>query len=170
MNHTPSLPFYTRIVFGLIWIIDALLGMQPGVVPVLLVVNLYQGVQGQPEFITAWLRFWYGLVSSSPALALNLLTVASFVIGVSLILGTCLRVTYLFGAGLSLFIWSITGFGGPYQPYTPDIGAPPLYAIVFLMLYWAGTESTRLSFDVELSRRLKWWSRISFTAKRSPSI
>ncbi|MEM3670250.1 MAG: hypothetical protein QW767_00685 [Thermoprotei archaeon] len=62
-------------------------------------------------------------------------TILSFTFAATLISGIARKPTYLFGAAFSLLNWSVTGFGGPYQPYTPDIGAPPIYAIVFILLF-----------------------------------
>ena len=124
-----------RIIFGLVWVVAALLQWLPQFQNTF-VAQVTAARGGQPGFIEAWLSFWGNLVSVNPLLFARLLATTEAVIAVFLILGLFSNLTSLVGIFLSLGIWAVPeGFGGPYIPgFTTDIGTAFPYAILFLVL------------------------------------
>ena len=125
-----------RIIFGLIWVVAALLQWQPQFQHSF-VEQVAAAKAGQPGFIQGWISFWAQLVSINPLLFARALATTETVIAVFLILGIFSNLTYIVGIFLSLGIWSIPeGFGGPYIPgATTDIGTAFPYAILFIVLF-----------------------------------
>ncbi len=124
-----------RIIFGLVWVVAAILQWLPQFQNTF-VGQVASAKGGQPGFIQSWVSFWANLVSVNPLLFARMLATAETVIAVFLILGIFSNLTYIVGIFLSLGIWSIPeGFGGPYIPgATTDIGTAFPYAILFVVL------------------------------------
>src|SRR6266487_1221405 len=124
-----------RIIFGLVWVVAAILQWLPQFQNTF-VGQVAAAKGGQPMFIQSWVSFWANLVSVNPLLFARMLATAETVIAVFLILGIFSNLTYIVGIFLSLGIWSIPeGFGGPYIPgATTDIGTAFPYAILFVVL------------------------------------
>ncbi|MEM3656529.1 MAG: hypothetical protein QXP58_08470 [Thermoprotei archaeon] len=93
-----------RITFGLVWLADGILWLQPGVTPILFVVNVYSGVQGQPSSVSPWLYFWFNLIESNPSVFMDATTVLSLMLGVILTLRIMRKPAYLLEAAFSIFI------------------------------------------------------------------
>lgn len=124
-----------RIIFGLVWLIAALLQWLPPFQNTF-VAQVAAAKAGQPGFIQVWITFWANLVSINPLLFARTLATTETVIAVFLILGVLSNLTSLVGIFLSLGIWAIPeGFGGPYIPgFSTDIGTAFPYAILFVVL------------------------------------
>lgn len=124
-----------RIIFGLVWIIAAILQWLPQFQNAF-VAQVAAAKAGQPGFIQAWISFWANLVSVNPLLLARMLATTETVIAAFLILGLFSNLTSIVGIFLSLGIWSIPeGFGGPYIPgFSTDIGTAFPYAILFVVL------------------------------------
>src|SRR5712691_9088730 len=124
-----------RIIFGLVWVVAALLQWLPQFQNTF-VAQVAAAKTGQPGFIQAWISFWASLVSVNPLLFARMLATTEAMIAVFLILGLLSNLTSLVGIFLSLGIWAIPeGFGGPYIPgFTTDIGTAFPYAILFVVL------------------------------------
>src|SRR6266852_1640321 len=124
-----------RIIFGLVWVVAALLQWLPQFQNTF-VAQVAAAKAGQPGFIQVWITFWANLVSVNPLLFARALATTETVIAVFLILGVLSNLTSLAGIFLSLGIWAIPeGFGGPYIPgFSTDIGAAFPYAILFVVL------------------------------------
>ena len=124
-----------RIIFGLVWVVAALLQWLPQFQNTF-VAQVAAAKAGQPDFIQGWISFWANLVSVNPLLFARILTTTEAAIALFLILGLFSNLTSLVGMLLSLGIWSIPeGFGGPYIPgHSTDIGTAFPYAILFLVL------------------------------------
>src|SRR5947209_5815273 len=124
-----------RIIFGLVWVVAAILQWLPQFQDTF-VGQVAAAKAGQPGFIQAWISFWANLVSVNPLLFARMLAATETVIAAFLILGLFSNLTSIVGIFLSLGIWSIPeGFGGPYIPgFSTDIGTAFPYAILFVVL------------------------------------
>jgi thiosulfate dehydrogenase [quinone] large subunit len=124
-----------RIIFGLVWVVAALLQWLPQFQHTF-VAQVAAAKAGQPGLIQGWISFWANLVSVNPLLFARILATTESAIAILLILGLFSNLTSIVGIFLSLGIWSIPeGFGGPYLPgQSTDIGTAFPYAILFLVL------------------------------------
>src|ERR1700720_3904581 len=124
-----------RIIFGLVWVVAALLQWLPPFQNTF-VAQVTAARGGQPLFIQAWISFWANLVSVNPLLFARMLATTESVVAVFLILGLFSNLTYIVAIFLSLGIWAVPeGFGGPYIPgVTTDIGTAFPYVILFAVL------------------------------------
>ena len=118
-----------RIVFGLVWVVAALLQWLPQFQNSF-VAQVAAAKAGQPAFIQGWITFWANLVSVNPLLFARIEATTESAIALFLILGLFSNLTYIVG------IWAIPeGFGGPYiAGVTTDIGTAFPYAILFAVL------------------------------------
>jgi len=138
-----------RILFGIVWGIDAWFKWQPSFV------NNFKDYlagaqQNQPWPVHHWIGFWINTVGVDPAVFAYLVAVAETVIALALILGVFMNLTSVLGVLLAVVIWSTAeGFGGPYQAGSTDIGAAVIYALVF-----AGLFLSSAGLYVGLDRRL----------------
>lgn len=147
---------WLRIVFGIIWGIDAWFKWQPGFVD-----NFHSyltGAQdGQPWAVHHWIGFWINVVHVDPKVFAYLVAAGETAIAVALILGVFSNLTYLIGVFLSVVIWSTAeGFGGPYQAGSTDIGAAIIYVLVFAGLFLSSA-GLYMGFDRRLTPRLGRW-------------
>ena len=152
-----------RIIFGLIWAIDAAFKWQPAFRSGFLD-QIKSAADGQPDWLHGWFNFWIHLLSHNPHLFAIMVMLIESLIALALIFGVARRTTYLSAAVFSLLIWSVAeGFGGPYSATSTDIGTGIIYAIVFFSLYGldrlAGLSSW--SLDSYISKRLPWWAVIA---------
>lgn len=142
-----------RILFGLIWAVDASFKWQPAVHSSL-DAYLEEGAVAQPALVQAWVHFWVGVVGVNPHLFGTLIAVAETALAIALVLGLLTNLAYLGGLLLSLGIWSTAeGFGGPYAPGTVDIGAAIIYVLVFVALFLSSA-GFYLGLDRTLTPRL----------------
>jgi len=105
-------------------------------------------------------------VIHNAALMLGMLFLSEIILGVALVLGVARKLVYYFGVPYSLILWGLSGFGGPYTPYSSDLGAPVMYAFVFLALIALELETGRaasrfLSFDAIIERHLSKWKKLA---------
>ena len=111
-----------RLLFGVIWAIDAYLKWQPGYRHDYLS-NLKMTAQGQPSWLHGWFHFWITLQSGAPVLFATLTGLMETTLALVLLLGVARRAGYTVGAVYSLGLWAVgEGFGGPYVSGTTDIG------------------------------------------------
>ena len=111
-----------RLVFGVIWAIDAYLKWQPGYRDTY-ISNLKQTAQGQPSFLHGWFHFWITLQSGAPSLFATLTGVTETFLALVLLLGVARRLGYTVGAVYMLMVWAVgEGFGGPYVAGSTDVG------------------------------------------------
>jgi nitrite reductase (NO-forming) len=158
-----------RIVFGIIWLIDASLKWQPGFRDGY-TDALHQGADGQPAWLNGWFNFWINLQEPRATLFAYLVAVVESLIALAVIFGFARKLTYISAFVFSLLIWSTAeGFGGPYTSGSADIGTAIIYAVVFAALlcfsYYEGP--SRLSLDYALERRIGWWRRIAEVGNRT---
>jgi len=148
-----------RIVFGLVWAVDAVFKWQPAFINSLMD-NVTSAAQGQPAWLVPWFNWWQHLLAIDPTFFAYSVAVIESLIAVALIIGFARRITYLAAIVFSLVIWAVAeGFGGPYTSSSTDIGTAIIYAIVFFALY--GLEQlageSRLNVDKAIERKLPWW-------------
>jgi nitrite reductase (NO-forming) len=152
-----------RIVFGVIWGIDAVFKWQPAFI------NGFSGIitsaaQGQPGWLSPWFSFWTHFLAYNPHLFAILTAVIESLIALALLFGLARRATYVTAAVFSLLIWSIAeGFGGPYSIASTDIGTAIMYAVVFFALYGLDRLSypPKWSVDNYISKKIAWWAVIA---------
>ena len=152
-----------RLLFGVVWAIDAVLKWLPGYRHSFL--SQLQGAsQGQPGFLHPWFHFWIGLQSHAPALFADLTGVAETSLALVLLFGVARRAGYTVGIVYSLLVWAVgEGFGGPYSSGATDIGAGIIYAILFatLLVFAPSARREPLSLDRRLVTRFAWWRQLA---------
>ena len=167
MNHRFDLPKRVaalRIVFGVIWLIDAGLKMNHVFVNEFKA-DFTEGAAGQPGWLHWWFRFWTHVINTSPSTFAYITIVLETVIGLSLVFGFARRSGYIIGFLFSMAIWAIPeGFGGPYSMSSTDIAQGIIYALVFAALY--GLDSAlnsrpAWSVDETIEHRFSWWRPIA---------
>lgn len=123
-----------RLLFGLIFAIDAYLKWLPGYRKTYLS-QLKSAAAGQPSWLHGWFHFWVSLQSSSPTLFAVLSGVAETALALVLLLGLARRAGYILGAAYMLLVWAVgEGFGGPYMAGSTDVGTGIVYALLFTTL------------------------------------
>jgi uncharacterized membrane protein YphA (DoxX/SURF4 family) len=126
-----------RIVFGLVWAVDAWFKWQPDFIR-----NfesyLTGAVEGQPPAVHAWVDFWVRVINVNPHVFAYLVAIGETAVAIGLIFGLLSNLTTIVGILLSVVIWSTAeGFGGPYTAGSTDIGAAIIYVLVFAALFLA---------------------------------
>jgi thiosulfate dehydrogenase (quinone) large subunit len=124
-----------RILFGIVWGIDAWFKWQPDFVN-----NfkdyLVSAQQDQPWPVHHWIGFWVNTVGVDPTVFAYFVAAGETVIAIALILGVFVNLTSVVGVLLAVVIWSTAeGFGGPYKAGSTDIGAAIIYPLVFAGLF-----------------------------------
>lgn len=152
-----------RIVFGLMWLVDAAFKWQPSFRNGFLD-QITSAGQAQPSWLNAWFRFWSTFLGHNPHLFALLIAIIESLIALALTFGFARRTTYLGAAVFSLLIWSVAeGFGGPYSRNSTDIGAAVTYAVVFFALY--GLERLAVpatwALDNYIVKKLPRWSVVA---------
>ena len=131
-----------RIVFGLVWGVDAWLKWQPAFQNTF-VDQVTAARDGQTGLIQGWISFWAGVVTINPLLFARIEATTETALAVFLILGIFSNLTFITGIFLSLGIWAIPeGLGGPYVPgQSTDIGTAFPYALLFALLLFLSAGS-----------------------------
>jgi uncharacterized membrane protein YphA (DoxX/SURF4 family) len=152
-----------RIVFGIIWLVDAVFKWQPTFQNGFLD-QAISAAQGQPERLGPWFQFWTHVLSYNPSLFAISIAAIESLLALALLFGFARRTVYLLAAMFSLLIWAIPeGFGGPYTNQSTDIGVGIIYAIVFLSLYGLDRLANTATWSVDryLTKRLAWWAVVA---------
>ena len=152
-----------RIVFGLVWAIDAWFKWQPDFINNFS--SYLQGtLDGQPGWVQTWINFWINIVGVDPHVFAHLVAIGETAIAIALIVGAFSNLTYIVGVLLSIVIWtSAEGFGGPYVAGSTDIGAAIIYVLVFAGLFLA---NAGLYYGVD-RYVTPWLRRLGFLASGS---
>jgi uncharacterized membrane protein YphA (DoxX/SURF4 family) len=156
-----------RIVFGIVWLLDAALKWLPGFRTTYEAGVTYGG-QGQPGWLQPWFRFWVDMQRPNITVFVYLIAVTETVLGLALVIGFARKLTYLGGLAFSLLVWGVAeGFGGPYASGSVDIGSAIIYAVVFAALlgldYYLGPDT--LAADYRIEQRIGWWHRVAEVAR-----
>jgi len=123
-----------RILFGVIWSVDAIFKWQPTFQKGYLDI-LVNTAKDQPMFLKPWFDMWVRLVSSQTQFFIYATILTETFIAVALLFGFARRFTYIIALLFSLLIWSTAeGFGGPYTAGSTDVGAGIVYALVAFAL------------------------------------
>ena len=142
-----------RIVFGLVWAVDAYFKWQPAFLNNF-TSYLTMGADGQPTLVQAWINLWIHGVSVDPHFFGIVVALAETAIAIGLIFGLFTKVAMMGGIAMTLVIWSTAeGFGGPYVAGSTDIGAAIIYVLVFLAL-WFGKSWRAYSIDLRLKKAI----------------
>lgn len=145
-----------RIVFGIVWAIDAWFKWQPSFRDNF--TSYLTGAQdGQPWPIHHWIGFWVNVVHIDPTAFAYLVAIGETAIALALILGVFSNLSYAVGIVLAVVIWTTAeGFGGPYEAGSTDIGAAVIYVLVFVGLFLSAA-GLYLGLDRRLTPRLGRW-------------
>ncbi|MDE2217304.1 MAG: DoxX family membrane protein [Planctomycetota bacterium] len=157
------LSIVARIVFGLIWLIDAYFKFSPDFTQTFQG-SIQNGANGQPAWIAGWFALWSNAMSTNPAFWASVIAFSELAIAMVLILGFMRRIGYGGGFIYSLMLWSVPeGFGGPYSSSSTDIGTGIVYAIVFLMLMIINAieGASKYTLDYYLEKRISWWKNLA---------
>ncbi|HSX53168.1 MAG TPA: DoxX family membrane protein [Patescibacteria group bacterium] len=152
-----------RIIFGLMWLINALFKWQPAFKEGFLD-QIKSAADGQPSWLHGWFNFWIQLFSHNPHAFAILIALVETLIALALIFGVARRATYLSAAVFSLLIWAVAeGFGGPYSAASTDIGTGIIYAVVFLSLYGLERQAGQSSWSLDnyIVKQIPWWAVIA---------
>lgn len=152
-----------RIIFGLMWAVDAAFKWSPSFTNGFLG-QVQSAAEGQPAWLHSWFSFWIHLLSTNVQFFAMVTAVVETLIALALIFGVLRQVVYIAAAVFSLLIWAIPeGFGGPYSAASTDIGVGIVYTVVFFSLY--GLERmarpARWALDTVIARRIPWWAVIA---------
>ncbi len=145
-----------RIIFGLVWAVDAWFKWQPDFI------NNFSdyltgALDGQPQAVQAWINFWINVNKVDPHVFAHIVAISETALALGLILGIFSNLTNLGGILLTVVIWSTAeGFGGPYVPGSADIGSAIIYSLVFAGLFLSNAGLV-LGLDRWLTPRLGRW-------------
>jgi nitrite reductase (NO-forming) len=152
-----------RILFGLIWVVDAYFKWQPSFLSGVRDV-MSGGAKGQPGWLAPWFDFAQGVITVNPTLWAYSIAAVETAIALVLIFGFARKVVYIGGAIYSLLIWSTAEGLGRTSGVATDIGPAIIYAVVFLALLaldMRGKGTRPYSLDAVIERRLPWWRRLA---------
>lgn len=158
-----------RIVFGVIWAIDAGFKWTPSFRAGYLDM-VSSAAKGQPGWLQPWFHLWTNLITPRVAFFAYSTAIIESLIALALILGFARKLAYALTILFSLLIWSTAeGFGGPYTAGATDVGTGIIYALaaVLLMALNATAGTSRLSLDAWLERRIPWWPVVAEVGGRA---
>lgn len=156
-----------RILFGVIWGIDAWFKWQPAFVNNL-TSYITGALAGQSPQVRAYIHFWHHIVGVDPRFFAYLVAVGETAIAIGLIFGVFTNLTSLVGILLSTAIWTTAeGFGGPYVAGSTDIGAAIMYAVVFIGLFLSQS-GLFLGLDRRLTLALGKWGFLASGSFTNP--
>ena len=159
-----------RILFGVIWMIDAILKWLPGFRADYMSM-LLGGAKDQPGWLHPWFSFWINLQNPNAMFFAYLVAIVETLIAAALITGFARKLTYISAATFSVLIWATAeGFGGPYTSGATDIGTGIIYSIVFLFLLSLNSYEGPAYYSVDrlLERRISWWWHLAEIHRPSP--
>jgi uncharacterized membrane protein YphA (DoxX/SURF4 family) len=151
-----------RILFGLVWAVDAAFKFEPAFYHGLLTFIQAKDA-GEPGWLNFWFHSWYRIIGLNPGFFTVVIIVFEVLIAMSLLFGVARRLTYALAIPFCFVIWGVgEAFGGPYVAGTTDINAGLIYVVVFLLLYAAdGLSPPAWSLDPLITKRLPWWSKLA---------
>lgn len=135
-----------RILFGVIWLINTALQLNPAYRAHFFGSFSADSVAGQPAWVVhygQWMAAWVQQIG--PHAVAWACVVLDALLAVSLITGLGLPFLALVGVLYNLWLWStVGGFGGPYTQGATDPGTAIIYALVFVYVlttrsweYWS---------------------------------
>lgn len=122
-----------RIIFGVVWGIDAWFKWQPDFINNF---SSYLSSDSQPKAVAWWINLWINIINVDPHVFAHFVAIGETAIALALIVGAFSNLAYLSGVLISVVIWTTAeGFGGPYKAGATDIGAAIIYVLVFAGLF-----------------------------------
>lgn len=138
-----------RILFGLVWLIDAQFKWRPSFLHDF-TSYLTGALDGQSALVRGWIHLWIDVVNVNPLVFAYVVAIAETALAIALILGVFSNLAFFGGILLSFVIWSTAeGFGGPYVAGSTDIGTAVIYNFVFALRFLS-----RAGLWLGLDRRL----------------
>lgn len=151
------------IVFGLVWLIDAILKWLPGFKSQF-VMEISMAAQDQPKSLHPWFHFWTTVTKADPHFFVYTVAILETLCAISLLFGFARKLLYAMGIILSIIIWAVgESFGGPYSTGATDIGTAIIYAFVFVALWILEQFSepyTKWTLDTVIANRWSAWGKI----------
>ncbi len=163
VKHIRSIKTVMRVIFGLVWGIDAAFKFQPGFVDSFSGLVTKAGA-GQPSWLAGWFSFWATTTSNNPSYFVYSTASLEVILAFCLVAGFARKLAYAAGFFLSLLIWAVPeGFGGPYGPSSTDIGTGVIYSFVFIFLLLANASfgPSKYSLDFLVEKKWPFWKRIA---------
>jgi thiosulfate dehydrogenase [quinone] large subunit len=151
-----------RILFGIVWVVDAVLKFEPAFYRGLLTFVMSKDA-GEPGWLNPWFHAWYRIIGLNPTLFAIVIIIVEAFIALSLLFGIARRLNYIIAIPFMFLIWGVgEAFGGPYVAGSTDINAGFIYVIAFLFLYvMDGLTPPKWSLDPLITKRFAWWSVIA---------
>jgi uncharacterized membrane protein YphA (DoxX/SURF4 family) len=133
-----------RIVFGLVWAIDAAYKWAPAFRTQTLVTQFAHHLSEVNTPVEhQWIALWHRVAVSYQNPFGYSIAVLETLIAIGLITGCFSRLVFLGGALFSLGIWTAAeGMGLPIAPGRTDIGTSIIYALVYIALFMGAAGST----------------------------
>ncbi len=153
-----NIPVLLRISFGIIFIADSLLKLMIPDSAYLIKENVLTGAYGAWYFVYPWVSFWANFTANNVNFFVMFAIAVEFLIGLFLILGFLKKYVYIGGAIYSIAIWVTIGqFGGPYIAGVLNIGATPIYLLLFIMLIMIEKQfpTDNFSIDALISKKIR---------------
>lgn len=149
-----------RIVFGVVWAIDAQFKWQPAF-QTGFASYLTGALDGQPPAVKARIDFWVKIINVNPHVFGIVVAMSESALAIALIFGLFSNLATIGGVLLTLVIWTTAeGFGGPYKAGSTDVGTAIIYAFVFIALF-LGQAGLTFGVDRFLTPRLGRWGWIA---------
>jgi uncharacterized membrane protein YphA (DoxX/SURF4 family) len=145
-----------RIVFGVVWAIDAFFKWLPGFRdPATIEKELGGHVKSiQTPVLHQWMVLWHNIGTASPSGFAFTIAVLETIVAFCMIFGLFSNGVFLGSAVLSFGIWSTAeGLGLPYKYGKTDIGTSIAYVFVSLALLFAAGGAT-WSLDARIRDRV----------------
>lgn len=145
-----------RVVFGLIWVFNAVYQMNPQYIDGLFLKSI-AAHSGQAAWYVAYTNWAMHTISSVGAAGVAMVTVAiAVLLALSLLTGVALRPMAWFGAVFTLFMWTLTGhLGGPYGAGATDPGTLIVYSLTFIAILLAEPASQQADSPASQARRYR---------------
>jgi thiosulfate dehydrogenase [quinone] large subunit len=159
-----------RILFGIVWVVDAVLKYKPAFFHDHAVISYIKAVDmGMPSWLNPWFHFWFRVIGAQPTFFAFLVIVIETLVAISLLFGIARRLNYALSIPFCFLIWGVAeNFGGPYVAGSTDIGAGFIYVVVFLLLYAVdGGTKPAWSLDPWIEKHISWWSKVANPPSRS---
>jgi uncharacterized membrane protein YphA (DoxX/SURF4 family) len=134
-----------RMIFGVVWTIDAIFKWLPGFVHgQTLGKELGSASKINTPVVHQWIQLWHAVGTANPGLFAVGVGIVESVMAICLLLGAFSRLVLIGGAVFSFGIWSAAeGFHLPWsKPGITDLGPSVGYVVAALALYYAGAGAT----------------------------
>lgn len=127
-----------RILFGLIWLINTALQVNPAYAAHFAAMFATDSAKGQPAWLAAYGQWMLTLVRAiGPHIVASATVALDGVLAFSLITGLALPVLAWVGVAYNFWLWTtVGGIGGPYVAGATDPGTAIIYVLCFVLVAW----------------------------------